>query len=96
MEYNFKGIPLDRLGKQTHTDRHGQNQKASKAETGKRGFGEEEIGRLRLSVQHKMQSMKYNVRASAINNSTSCWSFGPSTALHPLAHISIRTGGCAL
>ena len=37
-----------------------------------------------------------DLRASAINNSASCWSFDLHTALHPPAHISICTGGCAL
>jgi hypothetical protein len=36
------------------------------------------------------------LRASAKNNYTSCLSFGPSSALHPPAHISICTDGCAL
>jgi hypothetical protein len=35
------------------------------------------------------------LRASAINNCTSCLSFGPSPALHPPAHIPICAGGCA-
>ena len=30
------------------------------------------------------------------NNSTSCLSFGPSTALHPPTRISICAAGCAL
>jgi hypothetical protein len=34
--------------------------------------------------------------ASAKNNSTSCLSFGPSSALHPPAHISICADECAL
>ncbi|MDH3575271.1 MAG: hypothetical protein OEM90_16880, partial [Desulfobacteraceae bacterium] len=36
------------------------------------------------------------IKASARNNYTFCLSFGPSTALHPPAHILICTGGCAL
>ena len=36
------------------------------------------------------------LRAPAKNNSTSCLSYGPSTALHPPTRISICAGGCAL
>jgi hypothetical protein len=37
-----------------------------------------------------------DLRASAKNNSTSYWSFGPPSALHPPAHISICADECAL
>ena len=37
-----------------------------------------------------------DIRAPARNNSTSCLSFGSSTALHPPTRISICAAGCAL
>jgi hypothetical protein len=37
-----------------------------------------------------------HVRVPEKNNSTSCLSFGPSTALHPPTRISICAAGCAL
>ena len=38
----------------------------------------------------------WTLRVSARNNSTSCLSFGSSSALHPPTRISICAAGCAL
>ena len=59
-----------------------------------------EFGCFMVRADCKMRLVDFqgliHVRASARNNYTSCLSFGPSTALHPQAHILICTSGCAL
>jgi hypothetical protein len=59
---------------------------------------------LKISVEDLRDAIKkeysngemYAKRAPAKNKSTSCLSFGPSTALHPPTRISICAAGCAL
>ena len=45
---------------------------------------------------HRDRHASRHLRAPARNNSTSCLSFGSSTALHPPTRISICAAGCAL